>query len=480
MKTVAIALCALTMTGQRSVALAQDVGDVPSDRAITLLRDDLYQVRDGQEYTIFLVTRDGIILGDPLRRATALWLKPELDIRFPGRPVRFVLLSHHHVDRAEGASVFNDTAEIVGNRAFNAELNATRGLMPDLYRFVNNVESTYDSRRTIVLGGRTVELVATEWVHSPDMTLLYFPGERFAFAVDPPQVNVVPFRFGAYRPGDVFKWIHAVAPLEFEVLLTGNGERIARTELVDLGEYLDTLRDGVAARYEQGDSLAQIQANSFLDSHAANPHYAGRAVHIATVHRTLRLIRLEISGSALVHYDDPNAPAYCTLYTFCAAGGAVAAGTASAALLFGARGSLALELTFGEQSWSSRSRASFDEEVVLRRARGAVLFRYAPRLGTFSYALVGGMSHTLGEVRGQNYVAGAVVPVGGFHTIEKQYSRNGFTVGVDLRHRLGAGLTLVAPVRVTRLTGPSPPYWPRNTDIQMGIGIGMQVFRLVN
>ena len=182
-------------------------------------------MRDGQAHTVFLVTRDGIILGDPLRRATAQWLKQELDIRFPDRPVRFVLLSHHHVDRAEGASVFNDTAEIVGHRAFDAELNATRRLMPDLYRFVNYVESTYDSRRAIVLGGRTVELVATEWVHSPDMTLVYFPGERFAFAVEPPEVNAVPFSFGASTPGDVFKWIRAVAPLEFAVLLTGNGER---------------------------------------------------------------------------------------------------------------------------------------------------------------------------------------------------------------------------------------------------------------
>ena len=41
------------------------------------------ELRNGQQTTVFLVTPEGIILADPLRRDTALWLKGELGARFP-------------------------------------------------------------------------------------------------------------------------------------------------------------------------------------------------------------------------------------------------------------------------------------------------------------------------------------------------------------------------------------------------------------
>lgn len=481
MKCVVVALCALT--GAPTLAAAQALEPPPGDRAITVLRDDLYQVRDGQQHTVFLVTPDGIILGDPLSRNTAMWLRQELDARFPGRSVRFVLLSDHHVDRAEGAAVFTDTAEIVGNRAFDFELSASRRAMPDLYRFVRNVERTYDGRRTIKLGGQTVELISTEWIHSTDLTVINFPDQRFTFAAEAPQVTVVPFAFGPDRPGSVLKWIHAVDRLEFDTLLLGNGERVSHTELTALGEYLDALRRGVAAGYERGDNVAELQARLLLAEFAASPHYPARPLHIATIYRTLRLVRVELSGAAVAEHEGRNPRAYCATYTFCAAGGAVAAGTGSAAFLVGRSFGVVVELTFGDQSWSSRTRPLYEEEVVLRRAHGAILARYSPsrpRLGRLSYALLGGVSQTFGDVRGANYVPGAVVPVGGFHEISDQYSKLGLTFGLDLRHRLGAGLSIVVPIRATQLPGKPSNYQPGTIDVRMGVGISTQIFRRVD
>src|SRR5262245_14687231 len=68
------------------------------------LRGDLYRVDAGDRHTVFLVTSEGIVLSDPIDRETARWLKSELATRFPDRPVKYVLLTHHHFDRAEGAS----------------------------------------------------------------------------------------------------------------------------------------------------------------------------------------------------------------------------------------------------------------------------------------------------------------------------------------------------------------------------------------
>ena len=83
-------------------------------REIIPLTGDLYRARNGNWYTIFLVTPDGIILGDPINPAFATWLKDELGRRFTV-PVRYVVYSHSHFDHAAGGAVFADTATFVAH-----------------------------------------------------------------------------------------------------------------------------------------------------------------------------------------------------------------------------------------------------------------------------------------------------------------------------------------------------------------------------
>ena len=84
-------------------------------REIVRVKGDLYRAGEGNWYTVFLVTPAGIILGDPINENFAPWLKGELDRRFPGRPVRYVVYSHSHFDHASGGAVFAETATFVGH-----------------------------------------------------------------------------------------------------------------------------------------------------------------------------------------------------------------------------------------------------------------------------------------------------------------------------------------------------------------------------
>ena len=84
-------------------------------REIVQVKGDLYRAGDGNWYTVFLVTPAGIILGDPINESFAPWLKGQLDTRFPGRPVRYVVYSHSHFDHASGGAVFAGTATFVGH-----------------------------------------------------------------------------------------------------------------------------------------------------------------------------------------------------------------------------------------------------------------------------------------------------------------------------------------------------------------------------
>src|SRR5262245_14442394 len=125
LRMVAVLLIVAATSGMVAPpANAQSV-EIPVGAEINQLRDDLYTARMGTQYTVFLVTADGVILGDPINYLFARWLRDELAARFPGRPVRYVVFSHHHFNRADGGSVFPNVRYVAQNN-FNNELNAAR------------------------------------------------------------------------------------------------------------------------------------------------------------------------------------------------------------------------------------------------------------------------------------------------------------------------------------------------------------------
>jgi glyoxylase-like metal-dependent hydrolase (beta-lactamase superfamily II) len=482
MRTTVIGLIAVLTLGAAAQSLhAEESTSGAPNQAITLLRGNLYQVRDGREHTVFLVTRDGIVIVDPLSRPAAMALKEELDARFPGVQVRYVVLTHHHADRAAGARVF-DKADIVANRAFNEQLAQSRRANEAEYRFVREVRDSFDTRRTIRIGDTSVQLVHVRSTHATDMTVVYFADERTIFAVTPPpSVNAAPFMFDGARAGDAYAWIDTVAELQPDLLVFDDGTTMEGAALQQLAEYLRTIRTGVLAAYERGISLNETQATSPLAAQPAGPHSSARATHISAMYRSLRLVRVELSASAIASYTSRNAPGPCGgTWSICSAGGAVSGGTGSIAVTLGNRFGVLAEATYSQQYWSSRTRTGFQEETALRLSRTALLFRYGgPRPGRFSYLPVVGVSRTEGDVRGLSHVTGVLTPIGGYHLISDRTTRSGLTVGVDLLATTGRGFSISAPVRLTRINGKRPEHWPAMFDVQAGIGISVPVMRHV-
>src|ERR1041384_6517841 len=444
-----------------------------ADAEIRQVSGDLYEVLAGRQVTVFLVTADGIIVADPLNRPTALWLRDELDRRFPGTGVRYVVYTHHHFDRAEGASAFGNP-QVVAHREFENMLAVARRTLPsyvnitdsnlngrfdppeiagspdaalvlskdrngdgvvtpqELYAQVRSPRITYSRRLMLMLGGKSVQLIHPGPAYSPDMTVLYFPQERAVFAASGPPVNNVPFTFGAFRPGDVDEWIHTLTALDFDTLLFADGTRMARQDLVALGTYLDAVRSEAIDAYERGESLERLQAAPAPAVSASSPHAAERSMQLAAIFRTVQLLRVQIAGAAVGNYDQPAA-AHCAAYTLCAVGGAVPAITASAALMLKSGLGVVAELTIERQSWNTRGRPFYDEEIALRQPRGSVPLQFTPRrASSWSYALVGGVSTTVGDARGVSQLRNAFVPAGGRHSIHTTDQTLGVTAGADL------------------------------------------------
>src|SRR5688572_5195487 len=98
-------------------------------REITQVAPDLYRARNGNWYTIFLVTKAGILLADPINLEFARWLKSELASRFTV-PVRYVVYSHSHYDHASGGEVFADTATFVAHENMLRNMDGRYPHMP--------------------------------------------------------------------------------------------------------------------------------------------------------------------------------------------------------------------------------------------------------------------------------------------------------------------------------------------------------------
>jgi glyoxylase-like metal-dependent hydrolase (beta-lactamase superfamily II) len=267
--------------------------------------------KNNNHNTVFYVTGQGIILGDPINAEFSQWLKGELAQRFAGQPVRFVLQSHHHFDHASGAEVWNDTAEIVAHQNFGVELKKSASALPgilrradrnsdgrieegelqggplagffafadrnrdgvvnaaEMYIDVRQPESTFTDRRRIQLGGRTVEMVYVGPNHSMDAAVLYFPAERAVFAVDYITLkNRFPGGFDDAAPlADWIRAIRVVEGLDFDTAVPGHGDVGTKADVAAYRQYFEDLTKLVSDGVRANQTVEQLQASAGLDTY---------------------------------------------------------------------------------------------------------------------------------------------------------------------------------------------------------------------
>jgi glyoxylase-like metal-dependent hydrolase (beta-lactamase superfamily II) len=438
---------------------------------------NVYRVSADGEMTLFVVTPDGILLVDSLSRPIATALKAEFETRFPGQAVRYVVHTHHHLDRANGGSIFNGTAELVGHQLFDDELAASRRGNSAGYAFVQVSESIVERFRVIKVGGVDVQVSAVGPIHARDMLAVGFPSARLAFVVDGPPVDVAPFDFGSLTLPDVRSWLRGVLALEFDTLLFDDGRQMSRAAVVALADHLDALIDTILQAKESRRSLASLQAGPLPATLSTGPHAANTAGKLRYLYPRLNVLTVDAHAAAAAQHAGANS-GYCAGFSTCdPAKGVVPAGMAGvgfSAGLFGA----AVEWRLGGQFTGSRSSPLFDDAFAYREQRLSVLARFnAPPRGSLGLRVVVGVSTVRERSKGQDFVKLALAPVGGRHTVAHLISKASIVVGADLTTRVGRSMSLVVPVRLS--TRQEFEHSPGPTDIQVGVGLAVQVRRFV-
>lgn len=257
-----VAGCIATL-GLTQAAGAQE----PPTRSIENVTGDLYRAIDNAHRTVFLVTSEGIILADPIGTDFAMWLKAELDERF-GLPVRYVLYSHFHQDHASGGAVFEDDARFIGHENMISNLEGVAG--QEIYSEVRAPDITYADRMTVTLGGKTVEMVHALPSHSNDSSIIHFPDERAAFAVDFVNVRRVPFQTMAGAP--ISAWIDAnrdmQARVDYDIMVPAHGRVGTKEDVNDSTQYMLDLLEAVTESVEAGLSLEETQATVLMEDYS--------------------------------------------------------------------------------------------------------------------------------------------------------------------------------------------------------------------
>lgn len=309
-----------TLVGVAAVLImaAEAPGQSPAAeprRSIEPISGSVYTATNNNHRTVFLVTSEGIVLGDPINADFSRWLKAELAARFKV-PVRYVIYSHHHWDHASGGDVFADTArfvghanmishlalpppsttlsQVVGEFEAVARLDANRNgvvekteaaatvpfdaydanrdgvlsgaeVMRGPVSFVRPPDITYKDTHQIRLGGKRVEL---RWVgemnHSRDSSLIMFPDDSVLFLVDYVSFRRLPNREMDYELGQFEEWMTAIRDAEklaagFTHVATGHGPVGTVKDITAWRVYFEKLRSAVAAGIAKGQTLEQMQ-----------------------------------------------------------------------------------------------------------------------------------------------------------------------------------------------------------------------------
>jgi glyoxylase-like metal-dependent hydrolase (beta-lactamase superfamily II) len=303
-------------------------------REIGQLTENVYFARMDDYVSAFMVTPEGIILVEPIGTDFARWLKGELASRFKV-PVKYVVYSHHHWDHASGASVYADTAQLIGQAGMvphlamppadtplpqnvraqdangNGQIEAAEAQGPlktqfDLYdadrsgslsgaeitrgplAYVTAPTSVYNDRLTLTLGGRRAEIISIPTPHADDNTIVRFvDGTGVLFASDWITVRRLPFGTDVALKDEIAR-TKLVAAMDFEHFICSHGIVGTKADVVSNIRYREELRDAVAKALAAGQTLEQAQASVTMAAYTGWEFYEQqRPANVAGTYRAL-------------------------------------------------------------------------------------------------------------------------------------------------------------------------------------------------
>lgn len=248
--------------------------DIPIQ--VTEVAPGLYfQYHHQESNNAFLVTDEGVLVIDARqhpRRAEELLATIR---KYTDKPIKWLINTHAHGDHYFGNSVFKregatiishvDTAGMMKShlpiemkrrmgyfKQRNYDPGEVKLVMPDV---------TFDSRMTLVLGGRTVELIYLGPGQNPGDTLVYFPKERVMFTGGPFSKNS--WGNPSFTPS-MSNWVvmlRKIAAMDVDKYLGGHGDIGNKEDVLHEAQMLSDFDAGMRDAVNKGMSKDEIIKN---------------------------------------------------------------------------------------------------------------------------------------------------------------------------------------------------------------------------
>jgi glyoxylase-like metal-dependent hydrolase (beta-lactamase superfamily II) len=186
----------------------QDLGRAPVIEWLQLA-PGVYKIQGSSHATIVVEMSDHLVaIEGPLYEARTAPVVKSIKEHFPGKPIRYVIPTHHHLDHAGGIRAFMaEGATLIV--PFNAKefytkvAHAPHTRKPDSLErnksaFV--LETFGGGPRILTDGARRVEVYPLPTAHADDLVVVYLPGEKLLIEAD----HISP-RNGQVRPAPAVK-----------------------------------------------------------------------------------------------------------------------------------------------------------------------------------------------------------------------------------------------------------------------------------
>jgi len=149
------------------------------------------QTQGGTHNTIFIATNNYLIAVEaPNDDGQAIQSIDMAKKRFPGKPIRYLILTHHHVDHVSGMRTYAaEGATIVVGKGDGDYFRKVLARPETLNRFAPKTAFTpkvieVDGKWSVADGGREVDAYAVENPHAAGYVMVYVPDARLGIVSD--------------------------------------------------------------------------------------------------------------------------------------------------------------------------------------------------------------------------------------------------------------------------------------------------------